>query len=143
MCTILLQLPRSFKVPKEELAITISTADKSSIWTNGNVTCIPGNIVSLELFLTLGCISLTWKMRVSRFMKLREMIVTYVSTRGLQRQSNTSKLRSNRVVVLSCRPEWIQCRHIMYIRYTLGLLTMSQMFQSPSSLKITLTHYRS
>mmetsp|Transcript_6218 Transcript_6218/g.14075 ORF Transcript_6218/g.14075 Transcript_6218/m.14075 type:complete len:282 (+) Transcript_6218:47-892(+) len=59
MRMILLQHPRSLKVPKIELAITIPTANKSSIGTNGYIARISRDIVSLHLFLSLETIPIS------------------------------------------------------------------------------------
>ena len=53
MSMILLQHSRSLEVPKEQLSVTVTTANESTIGTYCNVTCISGCIVSLHLLLTL------------------------------------------------------------------------------------------
>ena len=53
---ILLQYPRPLKIPKNELAVTVSRANKPSIGTDDDITRVPCNIVALGLFLLLKAI---------------------------------------------------------------------------------------
>jgi hypothetical protein len=53
MSVVLLQRPRAFEVPEEELTIAVPAADETSIGADGDIAGVTGDIVTLHLPLSL------------------------------------------------------------------------------------------